>query len=151
MMQLKTDRMIAQQEGAIGWITFNNPARRNAVSLAMCEALHEIVEAYARDDAIRVIVVKGAGDQAFVAPLAEAHEPFLGERPAGVRLDQSALVLDGLADEDAHAFLDAEHPPEFFQHVAQHAVGDGLAVHQHAVAVEQHRFEASRHTKSPSR
>lgn len=67
MMQLKTDRMIAQQEGAIGWITFNNPARRNAVSLAMWEALHEIVEAYARDDAIRVIVVKGAGDQAFVS------------------------------------------------------------------------------------
>lgn len=67
MMQLKTDRMIAQQEGAIGWITFNNPARHNAVSLGMWEALHEIVAAYARDDSIRVIVVKGAGDKAFVS------------------------------------------------------------------------------------
>ena len=41
-----TDRMIAQREGAIGWITFNNPKRRNAVSLAMWEALGAIVRDY---------------------------------------------------------------------------------------------------------
>jgi enoyl-CoA hydratase len=67
MLQLKTDRMIALREGAIGWITFNNPARHNAVSLAMWEALHDIVDDYARDDAIRVIVVNGAGEKAFVS------------------------------------------------------------------------------------
>jgi enoyl-CoA hydratase len=67
MLQLKTDRMIAQKEGAIGWITFNNPARHNAVSMAMWEALHEIVTDYAGDEAIRVIVVKGAGERAFVS------------------------------------------------------------------------------------
>ncbi len=36
-----TDRMIAQRKGAIGWITFNNPKPRNAMSLAMWEALGE--------------------------------------------------------------------------------------------------------------
>ena len=66
-MQLKTDRMVAQADGAIGWITFNNPARRNAVSLDMWQALGEIVEAYAQDDAIRVIVLHGAGEKAFVS------------------------------------------------------------------------------------
>ena len=66
-MNLKTDKMIAQKDGAIGWITFNNPARHNAVSLAMWEALHEIVNDYEADDAIRVIVVKGAGEKAFVS------------------------------------------------------------------------------------
>ena len=35
MMISKTDKMIAEKDGAIGWITFNNPARRNAVSMAM--------------------------------------------------------------------------------------------------------------------
>ena len=63
----KTDKMIAQKDGAIGWITFNNPARRNAVSMAMWEALGEIVRDYEQDQAIRVIVLKGAGDKAFVS------------------------------------------------------------------------------------
>jgi enoyl-CoA hydratase len=67
MLQLRTDRMIARKDGAIGWITFNNPARHNAVSMAMWEALHEIVADYAGDDTIRVIVVKGAGEKAFVS------------------------------------------------------------------------------------
>jgi len=63
----RTDKMIAEKDGAIGWITFNNPARRNAVSMAMWEALSDIVADYAADDAIRVIVVRGAGDKAFVS------------------------------------------------------------------------------------
>lgn len=63
----KTDKMIAEKDGAIGWITFNNPERRNAVSMAMWEALGDIVGDYAADDAIRVIVLKGAGDKAFVS------------------------------------------------------------------------------------
>ena len=63
----KTERMIAEKEGAIGWITFNNPARHNAVSMVMWEALLDIVTDYGRDDAIRVVVIKGAGDKAFVS------------------------------------------------------------------------------------
>lgn len=66
-MKLLTDGMIAEKDGAIGWITFNNPARHNAVSLAMWQALAEIVGDYAHDDAIRVIVVRGAGEKAFVS------------------------------------------------------------------------------------
>ena len=63
----KTDKMIAEKDGPIGWITFNNPERRNAVSMAMWEALADIVRDYDNDKAIRVIVLKGAGDQAFVS------------------------------------------------------------------------------------
>lgn len=63
----KTDKMIAEKDGPIGWITFNNPERRNAVSMAMWEALGDIVRDYEHDNAIRVIVLKGAGDKAFVS------------------------------------------------------------------------------------
>jgi enoyl-CoA hydratase/carnithine racemase len=66
-MNLQTDKMIAHKDGAIGWITFNNPARHNAVSLSMWQALYEIVSDYAEDPAIRVIVVRGAGEKAFVS------------------------------------------------------------------------------------
>ena len=63
----RTGKMIDEKDGPIGWITFNNPARRNAVSMAMWEALSEIVAAYEADDAIRVIVLRGAGGKAFVS------------------------------------------------------------------------------------
>lgn len=67
MAAAKPGTMHADKDGAIGWITFDNPARRNAVSLAMWEALHRIVREFAADAAIRVVVVKGAGDKAFVS------------------------------------------------------------------------------------
>ena len=66
-MKLLTDKMIADKDGAIGWITFNNPARHNAVSMSMWEGLFGIVQDYAADPDIRVIVVKGAGEKAFVS------------------------------------------------------------------------------------
>jgi enoyl-CoA hydratase len=82
----KTERMIALKDGAIGWITFNNPARHNAVSMVMWEALFDIVSDYARDAAIRVIVVKGAGDKAFVsgADISEFEEKRSSPETTGV-------------------------------------------------------------------
>ncbi len=66
-MQLKTDKMIARKEDGVGWMTFNNPDRRNAVSLAMWEAVSEIMADFAADDEIRVAVMTGAGEKAFVS------------------------------------------------------------------------------------
>ena len=66
-MKSPTERMIAEVDGPIGWLVFNNPARRNAVSLDMWQAIPEILDAYERDPAVRVIVLKGAGDKAFVS------------------------------------------------------------------------------------
>ena len=59
--------MLARKEGAIGRIIFNNPERHNAVSLAMWQATQEIVADFLSDDAIRVIVLSGAGGKAFVS------------------------------------------------------------------------------------
>ena len=66
-MKLQTERMIAQKDGAIGWITFNNPARHNAVSLPMWQGLFDAVTAFAEDAQVRVIVLQGAGGKAFVS------------------------------------------------------------------------------------
>ena len=46
---------------------FNNPERRNAVSLDMWQAIPEVLGAFGADDAIRVVVLAGAGDKAFVS------------------------------------------------------------------------------------
>lgn len=62
-----SDKLIAEKDGAIGWITFNNPAKHNAVSKDMWDGLADAIDAFNADDEVRVIVLKGAGDKAFVA------------------------------------------------------------------------------------
>jgi enoyl-CoA hydratase/carnithine racemase len=64
---LTTENMVAEIDGPIGWMTFNKPARRNAVSLDMWEAIPVILDRFERDPSVRVIVLKGAGSQAFVS------------------------------------------------------------------------------------
>jgi enoyl-CoA hydratase/carnithine racemase len=64
---LATENMLAEIDGSIGWMTFNKPARRNAVSLDMWEAIPAILDRFEQDPGVRVIVLKGAGDQAFVS------------------------------------------------------------------------------------
>lgn len=66
-MELQTDRMLAEVNNGIGWVTFNNPARRNAMSLEMWQGLGTILEAYENDPAVRVVVMRGAGGKAFVS------------------------------------------------------------------------------------
>jgi enoyl-CoA hydratase len=62
-----SERMIAQKDGAIGWMIFNNPERRNALSLDMWQAMPVILEHFDRDPEVRVIVLRGAGDKAFIS------------------------------------------------------------------------------------
>ena len=61
------DKMLMTKDGAIGRMVFNNPARHNAVSLEMWEGAETIIDDFAHDPAIRVIVVSGAGGKAFVS------------------------------------------------------------------------------------
>lgn len=62
-----SERLIVEKQGPIGWIIFNNPARRNAVSLDMWEAIPQALDRFEADAAIRAIVLAGAGDKAFVS------------------------------------------------------------------------------------
>lgn len=66
-MELADGKIIARKEAGIGWLIFNNPERRNAVSVAMWAAIPEVMADFAADPAVRVIVLTGAGEKAFVA------------------------------------------------------------------------------------
>jgi enoyl-CoA hydratase/carnithine racemase len=59
--------MLAEKDGAIGRMIFNNPERRNAVSLDMWEAAEAILADFAEDSSVRVVVVSGAGGHSFVS------------------------------------------------------------------------------------
>ena len=62
-----TDKVLSRKEGRVGHITINNPARHNAMSMEMWAAVADILEQYAADDDVRVVVFTGAGGKAFVS------------------------------------------------------------------------------------
>src|SRR3546814_17694035 len=62
-----TDKILSSIDGPIGRIVFNQPEKRNAVSLEMWVAVDQALDRFAADDAVRVIVLSGAGGKAFVA------------------------------------------------------------------------------------
>jgi enoyl-CoA hydratase len=63
----KTDKMLSRKDGRVGYLIFNNPERHNAVSLDMWTRASEILETFAKDDEVRVVVLAGAGGKAFVS------------------------------------------------------------------------------------
>ena len=63
----QTDKLLARKEAGVGIVTFNNPERLNAVSLDMWEATKRILDDFAADNDIRVVVLTGAGGKAFVS------------------------------------------------------------------------------------
>ncbi|MCP4224145.1 MAG: enoyl-CoA hydratase, partial [Actinomycetia bacterium] len=66
-LELRTPYMKAEVIDGIGWMTFNNPERRNAMKMEMNEAIAEILASFHADDHVRVVVMQGAGDKAFVS------------------------------------------------------------------------------------
>ncbi|HUS97829.1 MAG TPA: enoyl-CoA hydratase [Hyphomicrobiaceae bacterium] len=61
------DKIIGRKDGRVGHIIFNNPAKRNAVSLEMWERVNELLTEYATDTNLLALVVSGAGGKAFVS------------------------------------------------------------------------------------
>ena len=51
----------------VAWVVLRNPSRLNAVRLEMWQALPEAVRALADDPAVRVVVLRGAGEEAFAS------------------------------------------------------------------------------------
>lgn len=76
-----TDKIIIRKEGPIGHLVFNNPDKLNAISLDMWEGMGKGVEQLEADPEVKVIVLSGAGDKAFVAgaDVSKYEEERMGE------------------------------------------------------------------------
>jgi enoyl-CoA hydratase len=59
--------LLMEKDGAIGWLIFHRPDKRNAVGIETWQLMPGYVKELAADDAIRVVILRGAGDKAFVA------------------------------------------------------------------------------------
>ena len=67
MTEYAGGKMLAARDGGVGIITFNQPEKRNAMSMEMWLGLGDILTEYEKDDTITVVILQGAGDKAFVS------------------------------------------------------------------------------------
>jgi len=56
-----------EKEGHLGWIVFDHPERRNAITAEMWQLIPSAVAELDADPDIRVVVLRGAGEVAFVS------------------------------------------------------------------------------------
>jgi len=88
------EHLQVRDDGAVTWLTFDNVARRNALSIAMCRSLLAELERIEADPAIHVVVLRGAGDDAFMsgADISEQEDP---EAPKAITAWYAALAAMG--------------------------------------------------------
>jgi len=95
-----TDEILYEvKEGGIAWLTFNRPDARNAMTFAMYDRLGEICRQINSDDPVKALVLRGAGDKAFVSGTDISQ--FRGFSTAQHSIDYEARmdrVFDALED-----------------------------------------------------
>jgi enoyl-CoA hydratase/carnithine racemase len=94
--------LLAEVREGVAWITLNRPEALNALTLAMLEGLAAHLDAWERDDAVRLVVLRGAGDRAFCAggDIRELREIFV----AGSGMHRHFFEVEYALDHRIHTY-----------------------------------------------
>jgi enoyl-CoA hydratase/carnithine racemase len=112
--------LIVERRGAVGWIIFNQPAKRNAINGAMWRGIPVAMRQFDADPEVRCVAFRGAGTEAFAAG-ADISE-F-----AKNRAEKAAVAkYDGLLDEVLHSIQDSRKPSLAMIH--GYCIGGGVEV-----------------------
>ena len=96
--------LIVEKRGAVGWIVFNQPAKRNAINGAMWRGIPPAMARFDADPDVRCVAFRGAGTEAFAAGAdISEFEKNRAERA-------SVAKYDGLLDQVLHAIQDSRKP-----------------------------------------
>jgi enoyl-CoA hydratase/carnithine racemase len=82
-----TVRLTADKDTGVAVVTLDRPAKLNAIDLAMAEELQEVWRGLRFDDAVRAIVLTGAGERAFCTGLdrdtvvPQPNSPYMQDDP----------------------------------------------------------------------
>jgi len=79
---------IFEAAGPIATLTFNRPDARNAMTWEMYDALVDACERVDRDEALRVLVLRGAGGKAFVAGTDISQFQTFADRQDGLKYEE---------------------------------------------------------------
>ena len=91
------EHIVVERNGAIVTLTFNRPEARNAMTWDMYRRLGEVCDEVDHDDAVRVLVLRGAGGKAFVAGTDIAQFQKFTDREDGLKYEERLdRVLDRL-------------------------------------------------------
>lgn len=87
-----------EKDGAIGWLIFDHEARRNAITVEMWRAIPDAVRTLDDDPDVRVVVMRGAGEVAFIsgADISEFEQSRAGDAARQYDRD-NARAFDALA------------------------------------------------------
>lgn len=99
-----TEKLLVGVDDGVALVTFNNPEKRNALSADMRAALPPTLRALQADPAVRVVVLTGAGDRAFVSG-ADISE-FAEQRTS----PEARAAYDRGAGESARAWDELDKP-----------------------------------------
>lgn len=117
---MTTDRILTARDGAVGRITFNNPERHNAMSLEMWRDGEAAIREFCEAGDIRVIMLTGAGDKAFVA--GADISKFGEERNSQAAADEYGAAVKSFQDTLTVA------PVPTIAKIGGYAIGGGLAI-----------------------
>ena len=61
------DHLLVEKQDSIAWVSIHRPKKLNALNAALLEELHQLFLSLKEEKDIRVIVLTGSGEKAFVA------------------------------------------------------------------------------------
>lgn len=122
-----TDEVLFERRGRAGIITLNRPKALNALTLTMVDAMHPQLEAWRKDDAVELVIVKGAGERAFCAggDIRALHDSGKAGTP---------YVIDFYAHEYRLNTLIKRYPKPYIALINGIVMGGGVGVSVHGVA-----------------
>jgi enoyl-CoA hydratase/carnithine racemase len=97
-----TKDLIVDRVGAVATLVLNRPQSHNAISLAMYEAIPDVIAAVAADPQIKVLVVRGAGEKAFasgadISEFRSVRSDAESARSYNERVAAAERAIEGLA------------------------------------------------------
>ncbi|NQT48621.1 MAG: enoyl-CoA hydratase/isomerase family protein [Chloroflexi bacterium] len=75
---MQDDLILMEKKGSVCTLSLNRPERRNALCMELLQQLVEAINATNDDPSLRVIILRGAGDEAFSAGYDLAELPTTG-------------------------------------------------------------------------
>lgn len=95
--------VLAQVRNHIGHLTLNRPAGLNALTLEMVRLLQHQLDRWARDDQVRAVVLRGAGERAFCAggDIRGLYDQYLAGNSAAI---ETFFTEEYALDQCIHAY-----------------------------------------------
>ena len=92
------DILRIEKRGQVGVLILNRPEKRNALSAALMNRLYQALQDLSREDQVRALVIRGAGDQAFCAGFDLTYDgdqfEVSGEKAAAHPLERALRAIE---------------------------------------------------------